>query len=61
MPGADYMDRGQSKAFMGACGRVVSDDCAYINSHVNTFSLARYGANQDCSIVLDAGAGRDAR
>ena len=58
---SDYMDRGQSKAFMGICGRRVEDGCAHINSHVNTFSLAKYSANQDCWMILDAGPEKDAR
>ncbi len=55
------MDQSQSRAFLGGCGRTIRDGCAYINSHVNTFNLARYGPNRNCWMVLDAGTLEGAR
>lgn len=57
----DYMDAGHSKTFGGICNKTVLDDSFYLNSHVNNLKLTKYPANNDCSMVVDAGTMSGAR
>ncbi|XP_060589489.1 uncharacterized protein LOC132744726 [Ruditapes philippinarum] len=56
-----YMDDGWPSAFGQVCGKSVEDDCAYINSHLNSLGILHYGSDISCMVQLNAGKRRGAR
>lgn len=49
------MDPDLGSSFGGVCNKRVEDACAFLNSHLDPFSLADYSNNIDCTMVFDAG------
>ena len=49
------MDHGFPKIFGQSCEDSIQDDCAYINSHLNTFDNIDYRGHIRCKMQLDAG------
>ena len=55
------MAQGHERAFGGGCSQTVKDAAAFISSHINSLSIARYGYSNNCWLLLDAGPAETAR
>ena len=55
------MDHGFPKIFGQSCEDSIQDDCAYINSHLNTFDNIDYRGHIRCKMQLDAGDQQNSR
>ena len=55
------MDHGFPKIFGQSCEDSIQDDCAYINSHLNTFDNIDYRGHMRCKMQLDAGDQKNSR
>jgi len=57
----DYLDDGWPSAFGQVCGETLQDDSLYLNSHLNSLGILKYGNDIECTVQLDAGKRHDAR